>query len=212
MLKKGQAYTEADVPQMIVDEIAKNILRIQETADWQGDTTSLSAYLSRYDGLCKIINAASGVVSATSSTFNSTNARTIVKNIISNIPAALKGDPEVEIVMGYDAAEIYRQALMDANLYHVAAGANFTDLYAEGSVHKIRAVHGLDTMYTQNTLPCIFALQWSNVFLGVDMQNEEEQARMWVDGSDMETVKYRFAFRRGWQVAIPSEIVKYTNS
>ena len=55
-------------------------------------------------------------------------------------------------------------------------------------------------------------MKWSNVFLGVDMENEEEQAKMWLDGSDMETVKYRFAYRRGWQIAIPAEIVKYKNS
>ena len=212
LLKKGQGYTEADIPSMIVDEIVKNIKRIEETADWMGDTTSGSAYLSRYDGLAKIIDAASGVVQATASTFNSTNARAIMKNIISNIPAALKGDTEVEIVCGYDVAEIYRQALMDANLYHIAPGAQGGDVTVEGSIYKLRPVHGLDGTYTSNSVPCIYALKWSNVFLGVDMENEEEQAKMWLDGSDMETVKYRFAYRRGWQIAIPAEIVKYKNS
>lgn len=211
LLRAGQNYTEADIPAMIMDEIIKSVNKRNETADWQGDTTSGSAYLKIYDGLIKLINAASGVVSATASTYNSTNCRTIVANIITNIPAALKGDADVKIFMGYDTAEIYRQKLMNDDLYHVPAGTG-VPLMAEGSVHQIVPVHGLDGLYSTAGQSCIFAMKATNMYLGVDMQGEEEQARMWVDGSDMETVKYRVAFRRGWQVAIPSEIVKYANS
>jgi len=211
LLRAGQNYTEADIPAMIMDEIVKSVNKRNETADWQGDTTSGSAYLKTYDGLIKIIDAASGVVDATASTFNSTNCRTIVGDIVSKIPAALKGDADVKVFMGYDAAEIYRQKLMNDNLYHVPAGSG-SPLMAEGSVHQIVPVHGLDGLYSVSGQSCIFAMKPTNMYLGVDMQGEEEQARMWVDGSDMETVKYRVAFRRGWQIAIPSEVVSYANS
>ena len=211
LLRAGQNYTEADIPAMVMDEIIKSVNARNETADWQGDTGSGSAYLKTYDGLVKIINNASGVISATASTYNTTNCRTIVADILTKIPAALKGDPDVKIFMGYDAAEIYRQKLMNDDLYHVPAGTG-RPLLAEGSVIEIVPVHGLDGLYNVNSQSCIFAMKPTNMYLGVDMQGEEEQARMWVDGSDMETVKYRVAFRRGWQVAIPSEIVKYANS
>lgn len=211
LLRAGQQYTEADIPAMVMDEIIKSVNARNETADWQGNTSSGSAYLKIYDGLIKLINAASGVVTATASTYNSTNCRTIVANIISNIPAALKGNSNVKVFMGYDAAEIYRQKLMNDNLYHVPAGTG-VPLMAEGSVHEIVPVHGLDGLYSVSGQACIFAMEPSNMYLGVDMQGEEEQARMWVDGSDMETVKYRVAFRRGWQIAIPSQIVRYLNS
>ena len=211
LLRAGQNYTEADIPAMIIDEIIKSIGARNETCDWQGDTTSGSAYLKPYDGLVKLINNASGVVTATASTYNSSNCRTIVANVITNIPAALKGNPNVKIFMGYDAAEIYRQKLMNDNLYNVPAGTGVA-LTAEGSIYEIVPVHGLDGLYSQSGKSCVFAMEPSNMYLGVDMQGEEEQARMWVDGSDMETVKYRVAFRRGWQIAIPSEIVKYANS
>lgn len=211
LLRAGQNYTEADIPAMVMDEIIKSVNARNETADWQGDTGSGSAYLKTYDGLVKIINNASGVISATASTYNTTNCRTIVADILTKIPAALKGDPDVKIFMGYDAAEIYRQKLMNDDLYHVPAGTG-RPLLAEGSVIEIVPVHGLDGLYSVSGQSCIFALKPTNMYLGVDMQGEEEQARMWVDGSDMETVKYRVAFRRGWQVAIPAEIVKYANS
>lgn len=211
LLRAGQNYTEADIPAMIMDEIVKSVNKRNETADWQGNTSSGSAYLKIYDGLIKLIDNATGVVAATASTYNSSNCRTIVANIITNIPAALKGDADVKIFMGYDAAEIYRQKLMNDNLYHVPAGSG-SPLMAEGSVHQIVPVHGLDGLYSVSGQSCIFAMKPTNMYLGVDMQGEEEQARMWVDGSDMETVKYRVAFRRGWQIAIPSEVVSYANS
>lgn len=216
LLKKGQTYTENDLAKDILDDVVAQIKKRNETLDWQGDTTAGDGYLNKYDGLIKIIHGASANV-ATASTYNATNARAIVKSIINKIPAAQKGSPKTKIYMGYDAAEIYRQALMDANLYHFDPGTgNQKGLMAEGSVHEIVPVHGLDTMHlvTGNAgRPCIFALDFDrNVFMGCDMENEEEDARLWVDGSDGETVKYSFRFRRGWQVAFGSEIVEYANS
>jgi hypothetical protein len=209
LLKSGQKYTEADIPKMVFDEIIRWINAKLEIADWMGDTNSANAYLSRYDGLYKIINAASPVL-ATASTFNATNARTIVKDIITKIPAALKGDSDVKIVMGYDSAEIYRQALMDANLFHVPSGDGNQTMYAEGSVYEIVPVHGLDVS-SGNTTNSIYALKWSNVFLGVDMVGEEDKAEVGLD-QYKKNVWYSFMHRRGWQVAYPSEIVLYKNS
>lgn len=214
LLKRGQNYDESNVPAAMVADLVAQIKAHQETADWQGDTGSVSSYLKIYDGLVKIIKNATGTNVATASTWNSSNARAIVKNIISKIPAALKGNPNVKIFMGYDAAETYRQALMDANLYHVAVGSgDQKNIMAEGSVHEIVPVHGLDGL-TGNTgdNPFIFALDPTrNLFLGVDMEGEEEEARMWYSQDD-DVVRYSFRYRRGWQIAFPSEIVEYSNS
>ena len=215
LLKRGQKYDESNVPAAMVADLVAQIKAQQETADWQGDTTSTSAYLSRYDGLIKIIAAASGTNVATASTWNASNARAIVKNIISKIPAALKGSPSVKIFMGYDAAETYRQALMDANLFHVPVGSgNQQGIMAEGSVHEVVPVHGLDglTASSGTSAPFIFALDPDrNLYLGVDSPDEEDQAEMWYSQDD-QNVKYSFSFRRGWQIAFPSEIVEYANS
>lgn len=207
LLKAGQHYTEADIPKLIIDDVAKQIIRRNETADWQGDTTSVSAYLKLYDGLAKIIKAASNEVIATASTYNATNCRTIIQDIISKIPAALQGDPEVTIFMGYPEYTIYLNKLATDNLYHKFGNEmKYGEVLAENSPYKIKAVHGLDNLSE------IYALKPSNMFLGVDMENEHEDAKMWIDGSDNETVKYSFRFRRGWQVAHPQEIVRYANT
>lgn len=214
LLKKGQNYDETSVPAAILEDILKQIKKHQETADWQGDTSSTNAYLNRYDGLRKIIKAASGTTVATASTWNSTNARAIIKNIIANIPAAMKGDPDVKIFMGYDAAETYRQVLMDANLFHVSTGTGSQEgLMAEGSVHEIVSVHGLDGLTgSTGDNPFIFAFNPDRqLYLGVDMEGEEDNVDLW-ESKDDQNVKYSFRFRRGWQIAFPSEIVEYSNS
>lgn len=211
LLRKGQVYTEKDIPAIIVQDLIKIIQKNQEIADWQGDTASGDQLRARYDGLIKIIAASSGKISATPSAYNATNCRAILKDIISNIPAAQKGDPDTKIFMGYDAAETYRQALMDANLFHVPSGERQKGLYAEGSVHEIIPVHGLDglTGTGGSSAPFIFALDPKrNLHLGVDMEGEEDKVEMWYSQDD-QNIKYSFRYRRGWQIAFPTEIVQY---
>ncbi len=214
LLKAGSKYTEADIPKMIMDDILAIITEQLETMDWQGDTATGSAYLNKYDGLRKKIKAATGTTTATASTWNLTNARTIMKSIVSAIPARLKGNPKVKIVCGYDVAETYRQALMDANLYHVPAGSKDQQgIYVEGSVHELVPVHGLDGLATSTgDNPFIFALiPDRNLHYGFDGLNEEEKAEMGMD-QYKKNVWYSLEVKRGWQIIYPSEIVEYSNS
>jgi hypothetical protein len=192
------------MPKEIMDEVVKFVNRYSETADWQGDSASGDPILAQYDGLLKIIDAAT-TVSATPSTYNSTNCRTIVAEMITLIPAPLQGDPDFTFFLGYPELETYRQKLMADNLFHVPAGDAVNVITAEGSIYKLKAVHGLD-----NTSR-IIGMKPDNAYLGVDMEGEEEQFRLWYSQDD-DLVKYSIKYRRGWQVAIPSEIVEYTNS
>lgn len=216
LLKKGQHYTESDIPAKVMEDISDQIVAFNETMDWQGDTTLTNAFLNRYDGLIKIIKAGAGthVATAVAGPVTTSNIRSILQNVIAKIPAKHKGDPKFVVFVGHDVAEMYRQKLMIDNLYHFDGKGDQTGMTVEGSVHKLIPVHGLDGL-TANSgdNPFIFALNPDrNMYLGVDMEGEEEDARMWIDGSDGETVKYSFRFRRGWQVAFLSEIVEYSNS
>jgi hypothetical protein len=214
LLKAGSKYTEGDVPKMIMQDITEVIQEQLETLDWQGDTATGSAYLNKYDGLRKIIKAATGTTTATASTWNLTNARAIMKTIISAIPTRLKGNPKVKVICGYDVAETYRQALMDANLFHVAAGSKDQQgIYVEGSVHELVPVHGLDGLATSSgDNPFIFALiPDRHLHFGFDLLNEEEKAEMGMD-QYKKNVWYSFELKRGWQIIYPNEIVEYSNS
>lgn len=221
MLKKGQNYDDSFAPEVmsaILSDVTKQIKRRQETADWQGDTGSGSAYLDRYDGLIKIIAAATtgGTATAVSGPVTTSNVRTIVANVVSKIGTlpTLVGNPGVKIFMGYDIAELYRQKIFTDNLFHVNGQGDQKGMMAEGSVHEIVPVHGLDGLGATSGVgnPFIFAFDPErNLYLGVDMENEDEEAKVWYSQDD-DNVKYSFRFRRGWQIAFPSEIVEYANS
>ena len=221
MLKKGQNYDDGFAPEIlraIMEDVMKQIKRRQETADWQGDTTAGSAYLNRYDGLIKIIAAATtgGTASAVSGPVTTSNVRTIVSNIVSKIGtvSTLVGNPNVKVFCGYDFAELYRQKIFADNLYHVNGQGDQKGMMAEGSVHEIVPVHGLDGLLSSSgaAAPFVFALDPDrNLYLGVDMEGEDEQAKVWYSEDD-DNVKYSFRFRRGWQIAYPSEIIEYGNS
>lgn len=209
LLRVGQDYSEKDIPAMIMKDIVKIINKTIEVRDWQGSTAG-----TLYDGLIKIIKNASGTQVATASaSVSSSTVRTIAGSLVSKVPAAYKGDPDFVFFSGYDFAETYRQKMFTDNLYHYTAPGDQKGIVLEGSVHKLIPVHGLDGL-TGNTgdNPFIFGMDpKKNLFLGVDQEGEEESFDMWFSKDDQD-VKYSIRFRRGWQVAYPSEIVEYSNS
>lgn len=215
LLKGGQEQSEADIPAAMITDIAAQIKAQQEKMDWQGDTTSSDIYLKLYDGLVKIIKAASGtnVATAVAGPVTTTNVRSIMQNVVAKIPAKLKGNPAVKIFCGYDVAELYRQKMFIDNLYHFPANGDQKNINAEGSVHEIIPVHGLDGLIANSgDAPFIFAFDPTrNLHLGVDMENEEEESKLWYSQDD-DLVKYSFRYRRGWQIAFPGDIVEYSNS
>lgn len=209
LLKPGQDYTEADLPREIMKDIVAIINKTIEVRDWQGSTAG-----TLYDGLIKIIKAESNTQIATASaSVSAATIRTIAGNLVAKVPAAYKGDPNFVFFAGYDFVETYRQKLFTDNLFHYAAPADQKGIVLEGSVHKLIPVHGLDGL-TGNAgdNPFVFGMDpGKNLFLGVDMEGEEENFRLW-ESLDDQDVKYSIRFRRGWQVAYPAEIVEYSNT
>lgn len=215
LLKKGSSYTEADIPGKIMDNIVEIINEQLETLDWQGNTSAGSAYLNKYDGLIKIIKAASGtnVATAVAGPVTTSNVRTIMQNIVSKIPVRLKGNAKFKIICGHDVAELYRQKMFIDNLYHFPANGDQTGIKVEGSVHELMPVHGLDGLIASSgDNPFIFGcIPDRHLHYGFDMLNEEEDAKLGTDQYG-ENAWYTFRLKRGWQIIYPSEIVEYSNS
>jgi hypothetical protein len=76
-------------------------------------------------------------------------------------------------------------------------------LTVPGKNVKVVGVHGLD-----NTGRA-FLGKMDNFFLGVDLENEDEEFKMWYSQDD-DNIKYSVKFKRGVQVAYPNEIVEFT--
>lgn len=188
--------------------IAKKIAATLETGIWQGDTLSGDANLNKFDGFIKLIDAAAGVVDGNQNSetaITASNIVAIVDGIYAAIPTAVLGEDDVKIFMGMDTFRVYAMALKNANLYHYSGQASDFEVVVPGTNVTVIAVNGL------NGTDRIFAMRTSNMFLGVDLENEEEDFEMWYSNDDR-LVKFSTSFKYGVQFAFPTEIVSYENA
>jgi hypothetical protein len=182
-----------------------------EVAIWQSDTTAWQDGLNKFDGLIKIINAASGVIQANASAYMTPVTSITVGNIIAvlqgaynAIPVEILNKPDLRIFIGTDLSRMYQTALINANLFnYVASTDSLGEYFLHGTNVKIVPVDGLNL---QNK---IYALRTSNMFLGVDAEGEDDELKVWYS-EDYDSVNMRMKFKMGVQIGIPTEIVKLT--
>lgn len=205
LLKKGnnaeneELTFEATIGDMLIMMIKEDV----ETWDWQGNAGTVGFY----DGLIKLIDAATTAVagnttSATSITVS--NVVAIVNAMCDAVPAKLKTKSDKVLFIGTDVFDLYVNALIAANLYAVDATtwADYT-MTVPGKNVKVVGVHGLDGTSR------LFLGRTPNFFLGVDMESDEEEFEIWYSKDDR-NIKYNISFKRGVQVAYPNEIVQFT--
>ncbi len=104
-------YDSIPFEQEFAEKKANRIASQLETSIWQGDTASGNVNLNKFDGLVKLIGAASGVVAANASTYISgaplssiTNANviSIFDGIYKAIPAQVVAADDMTIFCGQD--------------------------------------------------------------------------------------------------------------
>lgn len=204
-MKAGSTYDMLTFRNAIVDDVIQNIHRRKSIAIWQGDTTAGSAYLNKFDGLSKIIAAASGVQTATPVVFSVTTSRDAVANclaaITDNMYAANKNG-SLKMFMGTSEVRTYRQELMNDNLFHYT-GAD-KKLYAENSDIEIVPVIGLSGTKK------IYVIDTNNMYLGCDLESEEDKLSMKV--LENEKIRLTIKFKYGVQIAFPDQIVSQINT
>lgn len=207
-LAKGSSYDTIAFMEEIVGDVEQNITSKMETVVWQGDTTSGDAYLSRFDGLIKIIDAAAGVVDATpQASISTSTVRGIFENIFTLIPVAIINAEDLRCFCGWDTFRTLIVKLTTDNLFHYTTdGKTETgEITYPGTNLKIVAVHGL------NSKNRIFAMRTSNMYFGTDLENEQEQYEVFF-AKEAQKVRYIAAWKAGVQVAFPDHIVSYQNT
>ena len=211
LLRAGNAETEEMAFEAeVADSIIKTIMEHNEVADWQGDTGSGNVYINRYDGLIKIIDAATTAVdgnttAATAITSGASgNVDSLVNAMANARPAKVKSALNQVLFVGQDTFDKYVDTLNAKNLFNVDATswANYS-VSIPGKNITLVGVVGLDGTDR------MFLGTQENFFLGFDLQNDEEEFDMWYEKKD-DKVYYRVKFKRGLQVAYPNEIVEFT--
>lgn len=136
------------------------------------------------------------------------NVRTVVKHMWKSLPARLKGKDDVAIFCGWDVFESYIAALIEANLFAYTAGNDAQkagEISIPGTQYKLVALHGLDSTSR------LFAMRYSNMYLGCDILGEEDRWEIFF-AKEADEIRFVSEFKLGVQVAFPAEIVQYTGA
>jgi|APGre2960657404_1045060.scaffolds.fasta_scaffold07006_4 hypothetical protein len=211
-LPTGSMYDSVPFEQEYSEKKAKTIAAQLETALWTGDTTSVNVNLNRFDGLVKLIGAATGVVAANSSTFISgaplssitaANVISIFDGVYQAIPAQVVAADDMTIFCGQDLFRTYTVALKNSGSFNyqidVKADSEFV---LPGTTIKVISVAGL------NGTNKVYAMRLSNMFLGTDLLNEEEKFEIFY-AKEADQVRFVSEFKMGTNIAFPDETVKF---
>lgn len=213
-LKAGSTYEDfgnADFQAAYLDKKNKRIAAQLETALWQGDTSSGTANLNKFDGLIKLIDAGSPVDAnvsgftgvATITTITQSNVIAATEGIYKAIPAAVISKGDVKIFVGYDWFRLLIMAYRALNMFsYNPQDSNAQSFILPATNVEIVAVHGL------NTTGDAYALSVSNMALAVDLVDEETSYKMWYS-EDNDEIRTKVSFKMGVNVAFTNECVKF---
>ena len=127
-----------------------------------------------------------------------------MQGVYKAIPIALLDKADLKVNVGTHIFRLYQIALTNANLFNYTAVDNaLGEMFIHGTNVKIVSCPGL------NNVNAIYALQDANMFLGVDLQGEEETFKFWYS-EDFDLVRFKMEFKYGVQVSQVAEIVKFT--
>lgn len=212
-LQLGSRYDNIPFEQQYTDLKSGTIAQQLETALWQGDTTSLNANLNKFDGLVKLIDNAAASVNGNPTAITvatgitAVNVKGIVNGMWGKLPASIMGKEDIRVFCGWDVFNLFIQAYTDANLFAFApkgteVSAANGEVIIPGTNYRLTAVHGLDTTNR------LFSLRMSNIFLGVDLENEEERWEIFF-AKEADEIRFVAEFKEGVNVAFPNEIVSF---
>lgn len=214
MLKAGLTGEKEEIPfeELYFAEKVAKLQKAIEVADWQGDTTSGTANLSKYDGLNKIIAAATAIdgnpTAITQATgITAANVIGILTGMAELMSEDIMDADDLKLFVGMDTFLKYQKAIADGNYFHYVVDGGFSsELPLIGFPNvTVCATPGLSGLATGNS----YLMRASNVYVGVDLPGEESNdVRSWYDDNDR-IYKVTMAFRRGVNVAFPDQVVEF---
>lgn len=190
---------EEDFMRGVGEDVAAKL----EVALWKGDTASQDANLNKFDGMIKIIDAATVGGSVEYSSSDSVSA--VISQVYDKIPAQAYNKGEVVIYMGADKYRTYIQELI-ANGNLVITGS-LQDVAMPDSIlipgTNVRAIY-VDGLNGTNKM---YASYKDNFIYGVDLTGDEEKYDFWYSQDNREH-RLAIEFVAGVQVAYPDMVVK----
>lgn len=185
-----------------VNGVIEGIKGALEKAMWQGDTTSSDTNLSKFDGLCKTLEAAT--VAGTYTSASGDSVTKIINETYALIPDA---DFERGEVVMYVSSANYRKYIQElianGNLVITNAVADVAmpeSVLIPGTNVRVIPVAGLDGA----SLKAVASYR-DNFVYGVDMADDDEKFDLWYS-KDNDEYRLAASFVAGVQVAFPDLI------
>ena len=200
--------TSIPFEEQIGQEKASRIAKLIEVSMWQGDTvtSNTNPNTNRFDGFNKIIDAASAsTVSGNTSAATAitvANVEDLIDDMYNVIPADIADADDLVLFVGIDTFKKYTTALRASNLFYYAADSEGMEIMIPATNVKMIAVGGL------NATNRMFLARLSNLFVGTDLANEEEELKFWYS-EDNDEVRFRASFKYGVQIAFPDQLVQF---
>ena len=120
-------------------------------------------------------------------------------------PEAIAGADDLKMFVAPAQFLLYQRALADGNYFHYVSEGQTQSMPLIG-FPNIEVVSDPGLTQSNNN---IYLMRASNVFIGVDLPDEEaNDVRSWYDDNDR-IYKVTMAFRTGVNVAFPDEIVRF---
>ena len=187
----------------LITGITDDIVSKLEKAIWHGDILSTDDNLKHFDGLLKILDAASAVtIPATIE--DEDNILTAFNAVYSVIPVEVL--EKATLLCGSDTFRSLVMYLTEKNLYHYAPAVDGSmELILPGTSTKVIAVNGL------NSTKKIIGTDLDNIFYGTDLTGDEEKFDFWYS-QDNQEFRLAVKFISGVQVAYPDMIAIGTHN
>jgi hypothetical protein len=215
-LPSGSRYDSIPFEQDYANKKAALIAKQLEEAIWQSYVGNPNGNLGRFDGFNKLItDASASVIQANASAYisgapvsaatgiTSANVVSIFDGIYKAIPAKVVAAEDMVIVCGMDVFRTYTIALKNANMFNYALDVKAdAEFMLPGTMIKVVALQGL------NGTNKIHAMRLSNLFIGVDLLNEDEKFEIFF-AKESDEVRYVVEFKYGVQFAFPDEITTF---
>jgi hypothetical protein len=218
LMRAGSYNEQLPFEQVYTEEKIVKIQALIEDLFWKGSKDgnntgagSTTGNLTLCNGIINTLEFTSATASvliagATFSGFAKSSAIAIVDAVINKVTSDASDilmQPDLNIYISYGNFNTLTQALREANYFHY--DANQGDYRINGYLgtnFNVIAVRGLNGT---NKIVSTYA---SNLYYGVDLENDFETFEMWYERFQ-DLVYFRSKFKMGAQVAFPEFIVVY---
>lgn len=223
-LTPGSMYNSIPFEEAYATQKVNMIARQLEAISWVGDGANIDGWKDVIDGAgASVIDAnvlaftgnASAITKAQFDTnaAGTTSRKTVLQAIEKAIPTDILGTDDVVVFCGWDVFRMFRQDIVSSNYFNLSyyEGMQAGEMVIPGSNIKLVAVAGLNHDAALNPSYSIYAMRTSNLVFGTDLLNEQEKFEIFYAKENME-VRFICEFKAGFQVAFPSQIVKFVMS